>query len=872
MRKYLNLRANIALGLIFAFLLNSFGPMPSAQAQEFSLPAPGVMVPLSAVFNPPLLKGIKVHSDNPFRFDFILDQGDHPVVDPSSKKAGPLPGGEEVRRESTKLIKYFLASLTIPENDLWVNLSPYKKNRIIPQSFGLTEMGRDLLAEDYMLKQITASLIYPEGETGRRFWKRIYKEAYKEFGTTDIPVNTFNKVWIIPEKAVVYENAKAGTAYVVESKLKVMLEQDYLALSHSVMPRNDTSTIGANIVREIVIPQLTKEVNEGKNFVQLRQVYNSLILATWYKKKIKDSILTQVYADKNRIKGLSSPNVFFGDPQYIYQQYLKAFKKGVYNYIKEEPDHMTNQTIPRKYFSGGVTFFKDLAMATTIDSAVLPTSNGRSFIVRSDFAMANNSSIDFNEEIQGWVEDSNKEILVTANDGAVFKFVHRQEKVSDQTRHRIDVYLNRIKIGHIHFVINKFLIETIASMHEAFPAYRGDSLKAIYVAPKFTSAFKGSYKGIGRSLLGLAERLAFLEGAKRFYAMGVNRDNFTNFYQKFGYGDPNLSLVYGFTRTVIKELNVTSFSKIAIERSPAQLAIEHSEDRAMRGDVKFDPRKGHAVYKDSIRRSAEAAEDFAARLKVRKIEDESHVRYDVIAKSGTLVKVYLRRETDGKRFWDDADPMMYFKVDPADNLSAVNITIVKKHLKDGNELAGRGLAKQLYQLLWKTMSDGAGIEELLTNPESLNFLREHCQVNEEGIFFEELPGSKPLRIVEQGPVIEGQITLEDVLTKTLMGHLLKQASFVNIRFSFKRNQGDVSRIYGEDALRKFLGENSEKALSHDTPAFYLDAEKSRNNAQLAEKKRADQAMQGVDLLFLHQLLGIARAIVRILWGRKGFNL
>ena len=99
--------------------------------------------------------------------------------------------------------------------------SPYEKDRIIPQSFGLTEMGRDLLAEDYMLKQITASLIYPEGEIGKKFWKRIYEEAAKKFGTTNIPVNTFNKVWIVPEKAVVYENAKAGTAYVVEAKLKV---------------------------------------------------------------------------------------------------------------------------------------------------------------------------------------------------------------------------------------------------------------------------------------------------------------------------------------------------------------------------------------------------------------------------------------------------------------------------------------------------------------------------------------------------------------------------------------------------------------------------------------------------------------------------
>src|SRR6201999_2100162 len=134
------------------------------------------MVHLSPEFNPPSLKGIKVHPDNPFRFDFILDKGDS------------NQSNEQLREESTKLIKYFLASITIPEKDLWVNLSPYEKDRIVPEAFGQTEMGRDLLAEDYMLKQITASLIYPEGETGKRFWKRIYEEAAKRYGTTSIPV------------------------------------------------------------------------------------------------------------------------------------------------------------------------------------------------------------------------------------------------------------------------------------------------------------------------------------------------------------------------------------------------------------------------------------------------------------------------------------------------------------------------------------------------------------------------------------------------------------------------------------------------------------------------------------------------------------
>jgi len=386
------LRSRIAFFIAFAFLINSLS-CPCAVAEGLFLPAPGVMVHLSPEFNPPILKGIKIHPEDPFQFDFILDHGD----DRSFARKG------DEKQEVTKLIKYFLASLTIPENDLWVNLSPYEKNRIIPNSFGLTEMGRDLLAEDYMLKQITASLIYPEDEIGKKFWKRIYEEAQKKFGTTNIPVNTFNKVWIVPDEAVVYENVKAGTAYVVDSKLKVMLEQDYLSLEkHSVLLpsviRNDVSSLGANIVREIVIPELTKEVNENKNFSQLRQVYNSLILAAWYKKKIKDSILEQVYADKNKTAGVQYDHSVIpsispqNDTQRIYQRYLQAFKKGVYNYIKEDIDPATQQPIPRKYFSGGTTFVPDAlgpALKETTDPASISQSDqGNAEVVRIELDTA----------------------------------------------------------------------------------------------------------------------------------------------------------------------------------------------------------------------------------------------------------------------------------------------------------------------------------------------------------------------------------------------------------------------------------------------------------------------------------------------------
>ena len=71
-------------------------------------------------------------------------------------------------------------------------------------------MGQDLLAQDYILKQLTASLIYPEDGLGKKFWDRVYQKAQDLYGTTDIPIETFNKVWIMPDKALVYDYGQSA--------------------------------------------------------------------------------------------------------------------------------------------------------------------------------------------------------------------------------------------------------------------------------------------------------------------------------------------------------------------------------------------------------------------------------------------------------------------------------------------------------------------------------------------------------------------------------------------------------------------------------------------------------------------------------------
>ena len=341
--------------IAFTFILSMVVPPRASYAQAvpqtvLNLPIAGTMIAPSAGYVPLILKAVTVNPSNPMEFNFIVDTG-HSRLD-----------GEALREESTKLIKYFLASLTTPESELWVNLSPYEKNRVIPASFGQTEMGRDLLAQDYMLKQLTASLMFPENELGNTFWKRVKAKAQKLYGTTDIPLNTFSKVWIVPEKASVYENGT--TAFVVHSKLKVMLEEDYVALTKNKVneayaldqigaeDQKIISGVTSEVIREVLIPELEREVNEGKTFANLRQIFNSMILATWYKNNLRQSLLGQIYVDQNKTKGINVDDLTI--TQKIYNQYVEAFKTGVYDFIREDYDPATQHILPRKYFSGGV--------------------------------------------------------------------------------------------------------------------------------------------------------------------------------------------------------------------------------------------------------------------------------------------------------------------------------------------------------------------------------------------------------------------------------------------------------------------------------------------------------------------------------------
>lgn len=318
------------------------------------------------VYYPLVIKGVGFDYHNPFHFDFILDTG-------STK----LKDQEAIKQQSKELIEYFLLGLTIPEKDLWVNLSMYEQDRIIPDSIDQTVLGKAFLNQDYSLKKLTSTLTMPESKEGQQFWKEVYKKIYDLYGTTVVPVDILNKVWIVPGDAEVIEYR--DKAFITKSSLKVMLEEDYLALKQTTEDRGQTTEgtkdegasaslgrktispeqreeinkLSVEVMKKEILPLIEKQINTSKDFASLRQLYNSLILATYFKNKLKQSI-HYAYINQNKTAPLQLTDTQIKDK--IYQQYIDLYKKGVYDYIKKEYDPYEQKTLKRRYVSGGLGF------------------------------------------------------------------------------------------------------------------------------------------------------------------------------------------------------------------------------------------------------------------------------------------------------------------------------------------------------------------------------------------------------------------------------------------------------------------------------------------------------------------------------------
>ncbi|HLD82680.1 MAG TPA: hypothetical protein VI976_01885, partial [Candidatus Omnitrophota bacterium] len=219
---------------------------------------------------------------------------------------------------------------------------------------------------DLQLKKDTAAFTSPETPEGKEYWAKLYKKAGELLGSENIEIPTLTRPWIVPGEVII--RSSSNSAYVYKATLKVMLEEDYLTYSNAGLERGFQTRIdyafkdprlkelneySTQLIKELIIPKLTQEVNTSKRYASLRQVFYSLVLAQWFKKNFANSTTanyTQLI-DRQNLSGLTSKTSW--SKETYFQEYQKSFKDGEYN-LKETLPTLLQGRVIRSYFSGGI--------------------------------------------------------------------------------------------------------------------------------------------------------------------------------------------------------------------------------------------------------------------------------------------------------------------------------------------------------------------------------------------------------------------------------------------------------------------------------------------------------------------------------------
>ena len=166
---------------------------------------------------PPIVGGIAFPRDDPLKAGFSL------LADASHE----MPTASGQMELQARLRRYLNTFLVLTGDQVNVTLTPTEDYCGLPEFLRHTELGRDMLAQDVVLKHSTACQLHPSTPHGAAFWDKmnVLTSGLRSF-------ESCFRVWIVPGKASLREEMVGDQGHVTIEKLglEVLCEEDYKTL------------------------------------------------------------------------------------------------------------------------------------------------------------------------------------------------------------------------------------------------------------------------------------------------------------------------------------------------------------------------------------------------------------------------------------------------------------------------------------------------------------------------------------------------------------------------------------------------------------------------------------------------------------------
>ena len=300
---------------------------------------------------PPLVGGIEFPMNNPLNIGFSL------LVDATHE----MPTQAEQVELQQRLGRYLNTFLVLSGEQVNVTLTPTDDYCGLPELLRHTELGRDMLAQDVVLKHYTASQLHPSRPHGRAFWDKVnaLTSGRRNF-------ESCYRVWIVPGEACVHEKTVDQQGHVAIEKLglKVLCEEDYETLRRyreserrgaevAHMPEWDAQVVA--LFKELILPEIQKEVSSGPRFGLLRQVLSVLVVANWImQSQLGDMLRKAGFIGSNEPQRYGLNTVDEAVLLSMKRLYLRMFGDGVWQHTATRIEPGSGLVEKRLYVAGGI--------------------------------------------------------------------------------------------------------------------------------------------------------------------------------------------------------------------------------------------------------------------------------------------------------------------------------------------------------------------------------------------------------------------------------------------------------------------------------------------------------------------------------------